>query len=401
MPAQLIHEIYRSVLTFDADSKEFSDFYSERKKLLSELKNTDDEAIDFCSIVCAEKGDPLPYLTDCTKAEREKIIAVLSECNDKSDRTRIEQTLKNVYPDLYFYLQPFNYGNELLNRYFSEYKYEKLVNRIFPDFEQLVYEQAEKRDYNAILPPRSEVVEKLDKSASCLYFVDAMGVEYLSWIMQKYPTHLIRELEIISNVLSTAKKKLKSGEFSTVYMISDHGASRLAVIKEHTLDINVNSKGTHSGRVCALTDDISEVSCATKSGDYYVLANYDRFKGGRAANVEVHGGATLEELTVPVIALTIAPESIEITILTPEITISFRKKAEIRLYSNTRLNDVSILVSGNFYKAEYDGTAYTVKMPDIRKAKQYTADVYSGSTVVKTGLSFTVKKEGASEKELF
>lgn len=55
MPAQLIHEIYRSVLTFDADSKEFSDFYSERKKLLSELKNTDDEAIDFCSIVCAEK----------------------------------------------------------------------------------------------------------------------------------------------------------------------------------------------------------------------------------------------------------------------------------------------------------------------------------------------------------
>ena len=47
--------------------------------------------------------------------------------------------------------------------YFSEYKYEKLVNRIFPDFEQLVYEQAEKRDYNAILPPRSEVVEKLDK----------------------------------------------------------------------------------------------------------------------------------------------------------------------------------------------------------------------------------------------
>lgn len=133
-------------------------------------------------------------------------------------------------------------------------------------------------------------------------------------------------------------------------MISDHGASRLAVIKEHTLDINVNSKGTHSGRVCALTDDISEVSCATKSGDYYVLANYDRFKGGRAANVEVHGGATLEELTVPVIALTIAPESIEITILTPEITISFRKKAEIRLYSNTRLNDVSILVSGNFYK---------------------------------------------------
>lgn len=460
--AQLIREIYRSILTLDYDSKVFDSFYSERKKLLSELKNADDEAVDFCSIVCAEKEYPLYYITDCTKAEREKVIAVLSECYDESDRARTEQALKNVYPDLYYYLQPFNYGNELLNRYFSEYKYEKLVNRIFPDFEQLVYEQAETRDYNAILPPRSEVVEKLDKSASCMYFVDAMGVEYLSWIMHKcsemklsanvticrcelpsltfcnkdfvtsfeeagalvysikklddikhhgeqsfdytqnkYPTHLITELEIIGDVLSSAKTKLKSGEFSTVYLISDHGASRLAVIKEHTLNLNVNSRGTHSGRVCALTDDISEVPCATKSGDYYVLANYDRFKGGRAANVEVHGGATLEELTVPVIALTIAPENIEITILTPEITISFRKKAEIRLYSNTRLNDVSVLVSGNYYRAEYDGTAYTVKMPDIRKAKSYSADVYSGNTIVKSGLVFTVKKEGASEKELF
>ena len=45
----------------------------------------------------------------------------------------------------------------------------------------------------------------------------------------------------------------------------------------------------------------------TKENGYWVLANYDRFKGGRPANIEVHGGATLEEVTVPVIEITYSP----------------------------------------------------------------------------------------------
>lgn len=34
---------------------------------------------------------------------------------------------------------------------------------------------------------------------------------------------------------------------------------------------------------------------------YIVLADYGRFKGSRASNVEVHGGASLEEVIVPII----------------------------------------------------------------------------------------------------
>ena len=34
---------------------------------------------------------------------------------------------------------------------------------------------------------------------------------------------------------------------------------------------------------------------ATDAEDFWALANYDRFKGSRKANVEVHGGATLEK----------------------------------------------------------------------------------------------------------
>ncbi len=68
--------------------------------------------------------------------------------------------------------------------------------------------------------------------------------------------------------------------------------------------------------------------------------HYDRFKGSRKANVEVHGGATLEEITVPIIEITYNPGKVEVHILpvaetyvdfnaTPEIEVSFRKKAAV------------------------------------------------------------------------
>ena len=46
------------------------------------------------------------------------------------------------------------------------------------------------------------------------------------------------------------------------------------------------------------------------------LSDYGRFKGSRKANVEVHGGASLEEVIVPIITLTLRNNSsVEIRVL--------------------------------------------------------------------------------------
>ena len=50
-------------------------------------------------------------------------------------------------------------------------------------------------------------------------------------------------------------------------------------------------------------DEDPHLTQASYEDGYAVLANYERFKGSRAANLEVHGGATLEEVLVPVITL--------------------------------------------------------------------------------------------------
>ena len=79
-------------------------------------------------------------------------------------------------------------------------------------------------------------------------------------------------------------------------MISDHGASRLAVINNQELSYEMAESGKHSGRCCPKSETDTQPECATESDNYWVLANYGRFKGSRKGDVEVHGGATLEEV---------------------------------------------------------------------------------------------------------
>ncbi len=86
---------------------------------------------------------------------------------------------------------------------------------------------------------------------------------------------------------------------------SDHGASRLAVIHKQEEPYNTDTQGLHSGRCCKEPSNVN-ISYAISENGYLVLADYGRFRGSRKANVEVHGGASLEEVLVPVITLTLA-----------------------------------------------------------------------------------------------
>lgn len=459
---ELIRCVFRSILSLDWRENDFWEKYDERKAMLSNFGNPEDEVLDYCSMVKSKERYAIYYLTDITRLEKELIFEMLDKYALDFMREEIEMVVEHIYPDLYAYLLPFRFKNDLLDYYFQLYKYEKVINKIFPEFETIVYEQARKRDYNLILPARTEKIEAINKDKAHLYFIDAMGAEFLGFIMEKcrqkglianvtvcrselpsltfcnkefveaftsvgaqvtsikslddikhhgegnfdyqqtkLPLHIIRELEIIEDVLNNIKIKLAKGSCDRVVMIADHGASRLAVIKEITLNIEVNSKGTHGGRVCEYTNDVSQIPCATQAGEFYVLASYDRFKGGRAASVETHGGATLEEVTVPIIEITYKNEDIEVEILTTNIIVSFRKKAEIQLFSKTKLDNVSVRIEGKYYDAKVlDDSRFKVTMPDLKQAKEYSADVYSNNNLVASGLKFTIQKEISKEKDL-
>ena len=41
---------------------------------------------------------------------------------------------------------------------------------------------------------------------------------------------------------------------------------------------------------------------------------------------------------------------------------------------------------------------YLVDMPQLKKAKRYSVDVYASNNLIATGLSFEIKKESSQEK---
>ena len=452
---ELIRAIYREILSISQDDANFWNTYRQRKVLLNDIKNPNSEVIDFCLYVDSMGQNAIYYLTDNTRLEQEKIISCLAKYTYSNKE--LFDILVNIYPDLAAYLSSFPFDIPLFNTYFQQYKIQKLTNRIIPDFENVVNQQAVSRDYNRLLTTRSSITEKLNKTETYAYWIDAFGVEYLGLVMDccsklgmmanvticranlptitennkdfidefqdlstikeldeikhqgkenydyektKLPIHLIREIEIVKEVLQKACQKLKSGHFQKVVILSDHGASRLAVIKENTIDIEVDSKGTHGGRCCAYEKTLPTIETATIEDGYYILAGYDRFKGGRKASVETHGGATLEEVVVPVIELSLRDSDIEVHFITPVITVSYKRKAKLQLFSKTILSDVDLLLNGKWYTGKFENNTWNFELPDMKRPGTYFADIYSNKNLIASQLRFSIEKESAHDNEL-
>lgn len=474
-PSGFVHNLYRTILEIEPTDSTFVSIYERRKAHLNAIGNPLDEVNNFCKIVQSKGRYALYYLTDNTIQEKELIFKLLDRYSEDFERTELFSILERVYPDLCAYLTPYRFKNQLLDSYFQEYKYQKVVNKIFPNFMEVVEKQAVDRDYNIILPPRSSVIEKIDVTNAQTYFTDAMGVEYLGYIVsrchalklmakitvcrcelpsitsrnkefwdvlsterfpiitvdkidkikhhgeegydysredRKLPIHLIRELELIDELLKKIKTNLVSGSYQKAILISDHGASRLAVIHETENLWEMESNGQHSGRCCPKSEIDERPDSATDAEDFWALANYDRFKGSRKANVEVHGGATLEEIAVSIIEISNLGAAVEVKIMPidstalfadiPEITVSFRKKAAIKIFATEKLTDVSVVIDGHVYEANpIDDNFYVVEeMAEIRRAKTYSVDVLAGGIPVATDLQLRVKKESGSEKNI-
>ena len=122
---------------------------------------------------------------------------------------------------------------------------------------------------------------------------------------------------------------------------------------------------------------------AIEENNYLVLADYGRFKGSRAADVEVHGGASLEEVVVPIIELTLSDKNITVKLVKETVGVDSRIGTEIELFLSAHLQSVSVVLNGKSYNSlNIDENHYVVKLPDIKRAGIYDAVVYSGDNMI-------------------
>lgn len=463
---------YLDFADVDISHPEFERYYAERKRLLEQLPENLPLIKKYCDKLGRHQKDEVFYLTDSSTQEKYDFVRCLSLYNFTP--AEIARATCSMSKPLHLYMQDFVFDavntklpesdssfRDDLTTYFRDYKLQKLTNRIFPEFLERVNAYAQSpRPYNK-LQPRSSIISHMDKKKAQCFFFDALGVEYLAFIMAKceeyglvsevaighcelpsitvknkeflqhfadgewrkidgldemkhhspiydyrkceYPLHLFEELDVIDEQLRMIHSMLVQGPLEKALIVADHGASRLAVRYGHELDssIELDESGEHSGRCCPAAED-PNLSFAAYEDGFAVLANYERFKGGRRANVEVHGGASLEEVVVPIITLTKRPDNIELCFVNPVIALKPRVTPELVLYSNIPLSKPRLLIDGDFYDGEFVADKKHAKfvIPKIKRKGNYSADVYDGKKNMSVKLEFKAQKQ-TREVDLF
>ena len=462
--SELQIQIYKSVFAYDYKAKDFWRKYDERKILLASIGPSEHYANEFGNIVESHGLKGLYFLTDLTKAEKKLTLKLIACYASEIDKKELLGILQYTYKDLWAYLKKYDYKIQEIDCYFNEYKWLKVLNGISSEFAERVEKEARERNFYRILSPRSDFISRLKKLGSILYFLDALGIEYLSFISQKaadlhlmvdvkicrseipsitsmnkefvdefkqaeadvvdnikdldeikhsgtleynyskspYPTYLADELSVIADVLEKINANIGSS-YERAYIISDHGASRLAVLRHSETKWEMVNKGEHCGRCCKKSDNVVDVpnEFMTEDNDYWVLANYDMFKGGRQGTVEVHGGATLEEVAVPIIELTRMPDNINIEVLTKTVKTGYKIKPTLKFVSNCKLQDVKVIIGEREYLAEsQDGLHFGVELQGIRIEKEYSFEVLAGSNIRITNLKFRLKSSGMIDNDI-
>ena len=440
--------ILNAITGISHDSPDFLRLYEDRKRLVSQFPDADIAV--FVSNNRINPQESIFKLTDNTLVEREEIIADIAQHG-------IPDGLERIYPALAMYLKKYYFQSDsirdLLTKYFDEYKHQKVLNVLYPDFLEMVDDLAIKRVYNR-LRTRDEIVAEIKPEGAFLRWVDALGVEYLSFIVEKaqqrglavsvsvgrsslptitglnkhfydtwpeeqrskvealddtkhkerggykysasnqFPIHLAKELDIISSVIDEAATDLGLRVYDRYIIASDHGASRLAVLRKKEEKYNTDTQGEHSGRCCKVFDGY-ELPFATEENGYIVLADYGRFRGSRMANVEVHGGASLEEVIVPIITLSLRDTSIVVQMVESSVKADYKTGVSITLYINKSISQpISIDYKGKKYEGvAIDSNHFRVDIPEITRAGSVPADVYLGKDLI---THITIKSVGKS-----
>lgn len=457
----LWEHIFLSLSSLSSQMREFEKYCEGRKRLLEGQAIPATWVSEYQDAIAQKGRDAIWYLFAGTAWEEKMLFQCLADYDYTKEE--VMGVLKTHFPDLFAYMKSFTFTMHqkvperlvpLLTKYFDDYKWQKLMNHLTPDFKAQVNTLAEHRVYNQF-PIRSLALSQMKKENTMMYFVDALGVEYLSYISekcktyglllsiqvvhgelpsitsqntefmnpgvinikdldekkhesqtynyekQKIPLHLVAELKAIDGVLQTIRDGLLTKEMKSAIIISDHGATRLAVLndEEYGAEFIVGeSKGQHSGRCCQVEEDPGIPFAAYENG-YAVLANYMRFKGSRKADVEVHGGATLEETLVPLLQISLKPKDPMVEFQPALVQLRKKEVGELLLVTNFDMADPYIIVNGKIYRGKLDThrRRAIIPLPDMKRTHDYMADIYDGDTLLKEQVAFHVKKEVAKD----
>lgn len=282
----------------------------------------------------------IPLLTGITQVEKEYIVELysLNKVNDNY--------IKKYYSDLSSYIDNVSFVNNIgwIENYFIEYKNSKINNKPSTKLNDILKEKNKNKDsfFSWYTDTSFKEISDFDIDKEKTFWIDGLGIEWLGVIKShafnkgfscdfylsksklpttthcnrfndikktdaldkeyihkqasyQYPKNLIEEIDIIKNILDNHL-------CDNLTIVSDHGFSAFCSFKTK---INSFDNDEHEGR-CAKVDDILDDTNYfsydfPECGRYLVSLNHTSLNN--KTRREAHGGATPEEVIVPIIRI--------------------------------------------------------------------------------------------------
>ena len=210
--------ILNAIINIPHTDARFNEFYKERKRLLSHYPEA--EIAPFVNNNRVDSDESVYKLTDNTLVEKQEVIIWIANHG-------MPGNLIKIYPDLAAYANRYSFNCKNLDSdfaarmtaYFEKYKELKLKNMLTKEFSTEVDNLARQRIYNR-LPKRDELVKEKNDGSTQLFWIDALGVEYLGFIVELARRHGLKiSIEIGRAELLPAKTVISSKTGQRIYDI--------------------------------------------------------------------------------------------------------------------------------------------------------------------------------------
>lgn len=299
----------------------------------------------------------MKYMTPLTVSEQELIITWLGQ-------GRIERKeIKNLFPHLYYYTDPFSLqvdkDNLWINDYFETYRDAKIANRLTDKVSFFIKEKNASSTTFMAWHDQFKTVKTIlyhREDIDVFYWIDGLGVDWIPFIVQiikkhqvdgaflneiyvaiaelptctannkvkleelasgqlkklgnidsyahdhkTYPSYLIKEFEIVEKCITDLLSQYNGKKIA---IVSDHGISYLSQLASGMNLVNIDSD--HSGRCGEWVQ-----GSASKDNKYLVLEDgrticaltHSSLTNKTPMGLGAHGGATPEEVLVPIIII--------------------------------------------------------------------------------------------------
>ena len=338
-----IDDILIEKIWFDIFDDYDTHYISQRYNILIDFynKTKPSENIEIRLSELLQLHEPIiPVLTGITKIEKKYIVEfyALGKVNN--------EYIEKYYNDLNAYIDNINFinGIDWVEKYFIEYKKSKINNKVSAQLHDILKEKNKNKDsfFNWYADTTFKEISDFNIDKEKTFWIDGLGIEWLGVIQNyaiskgfrcefylsksklptttdcnrfedikktdaldrdyihkqssyQYPKNLIEEIDIIKDILD-------NHIHDDLTIVSDHGFSAFCSFQTK---INSFVNDEHEGRCAKVNEILDDINYFSydfpECGRYLVSLNHTSLNN--KTKREAHGGATPEEVIVPIIKI--------------------------------------------------------------------------------------------------